>query len=82
MPDQIPASDLAIVSDGVSPRLVANPRWFVFEVGTDGFNAYEQKPDGLHVFAASSSASTFMKISDAMEAVMRSNGNVKQKGVS
>lgn len=51
-----------------APRVLASPIRFIVDVGANGFNAYRVGGDGLELFAASSSLTTFCKVmSDILE---------------
>lgn len=73
----------------IPERKLTRPKRFVIELGTDGFNAYAQQPDGsfdllaasvkavqtdFELFAASESMSVFIRV---MERILDSNGQNK-----
>lgn len=63
------------------PRTLTNPKTFVIEVGSDGFNAFlfrdqekamsALRKEDLELFAASSSVSTFLRVA---ETILNSHG--------
>jgi hypothetical protein len=87
--DRLGSLEAADMRLTIPERKLTNPKRFVIEVGTDGFNAYAQREDhwfelfaasvkavqtDFGLFAASSTMSTFIKV---METICNSNGQNK-----
>ena len=57
-----------------SAKNLSEPKVFMVEMGTDGFNAYAQRDDGsMELFAASTSPGTFVRVME-MIANCRTSG--------